>query len=354
MKKGILFVLCITLFLAVLFLAKGAAYAADSVTFRATINVPSTQPPAMAMKHWGDLVTKRTNGRIKFNYLWGGALTKAGEEIPAIEKGLANAGFFTAPYYPGKMVLNSISFTVPFDTADPRVMLKMYYRVAEEVPEFVAEVEKNNLKEIYPFIFGSYELLSTKPMKTLADMKGKKIAVIGATFPKWFEAIGAVPISMPAPDRYTGLQTGLIDGQVLPLGPTDAFKWMEIAKNCTLIHLGCVILGSTVMNADDFGKLSPGDQKIVLEAGKETAQWNADQVVDDEARIKEKWKKMGVVFYTLSDADKQAWAEQLKYVPYDWAKEWDAKGVAATKTLNAYLNASRELGHQYPVEWAKR
>jgi TRAP-type C4-dicarboxylate transport system substrate-binding protein len=353
--RGKIFMLAgIILFLTVLPWLVCNASEGRAVVLRATINVPSTQPPAKALKYWGDLVTKNTHGRVKFNYLWGGSVTKAGEEIPAIQKGVVDAGFFTAPYYPGKMVLNSISFVVPFDTPDPRLMLKMYYRVVEEVPEFVAEIEQYNLKLIYPFVFGSYEMLSRKPVKTLADMKGLKAAVIGATFPKWFEAIGAVPISMPAPDRYTARQTGLIDASILPLAPSDAFKWTDVAKNCTLIHLGCVVLGSTVMNADDFKNLSPEDQKVVLEAGKQTARWSADQTAEEDARIMEKWKRQGVAFYTLSASDMHAWAEQLKHVPYDWAKEWDAKGHAATKTLESYLKAARDLGYKYPVDWVKR
>lgn len=348
------FIGCSVLLIAALVWVGCPAFAAGPVTLRATINVPSTQPPAKALNYWGDLVTKETQGRVKFNYLWGGSLTKAGEELPAIQKGVANAGFYTSPYYPEKMVLNSISFVVPFDTPDPELMLKMYYKVLEEVPEVVQEIEQYNLRLIYPFVFGSYELLSTKPVKTIADMKGLKAAVIGATFPKWFEAIGAVPISMPAPDRYTALQTGLIDASILPIGPSDAFKWTDVAKNCTLINLGCVVLGPTVMNAADFKKLSPEDQKIVLEAGKKTALWNAKQSAEEDARLMEKWKGQGVAFHRLSEGDMKAWAEQLKYVPYDWAKEWDAKGHAATKTLEAYLKAAKSSGHKYPVDWAKR
>jgi TRAP-type C4-dicarboxylate transport system substrate-binding protein len=327
--------------------------AKETVTFRATINVPATQPPAKALKHWGDLVTERTDGRIKFEYLWGGSLTKAGEEIPTIQKGIANAGFFTAPYYPREMVLNSIFYAVPFGTPNPMKTLEIYYKITEADRQIIAELEQHNLKLICPIVFGSYEMLSVKPVKTLEDMKGLKAAVIGATLPKWFVAIGAVPISMPAPDRYTGLQTGLIGATVLPLGPMDAFNWEEVAKNLTYINLGAVVLGPIVMNADDFNKLSKGDQKIVLDAGKETGEWNAKQILADEERVKAKWKGLGVGFYNLSEMDKKAWAEKLRTVPYDWAKEWDAKGIAASKTLQAFFRAVKEVGYKYPIDWEK-
>lgn len=327
---------------------------AQALTLRATCNVPATQPPAKAMKYWGDLITKRTNERIKFEYHWGGALTKAGEELEAVQRGVANVGFYAVGYYPTKMVLNGVSYVVPFNSPDARLVLKIYESLVKELKELPAEIEQYNQKLMFYIAFGSYELLSTKPVKTLADMKGLKVAVIGATMPKWFEAIGAVPISMPAPDRYQALQTGLIDASCLPFGPSDPFKWTDVAKHCTLINLGGVILAPVVMNTDDWKKLSSEDQKIVLEAAKEAGRWNADITMEEEASIIAKWKGLGVTFYTLSDSDKRVWAEALKYVPYDWAATWDKKGLSATKTIDAYLKMAEELGYKYPIKWMKR
>lgn len=355
MKRTILFIACIVLVLGALPIVSACKAAeTPAMTLRATTNVPATQPPSLAMKYWGDLVTERTDGRISFEYLWGGALTKAGEEIEAIQRGVANAGFYCVGYYPAKMILNGVSYVVPLDTPDARLMLKAYDKLIEKVPELDAEIEQYNQKRMFNIVFGSYEMLSIKPVKTLADMKGLKVAVIGATMPRWFEAIGAVPIAMGAPDRYTALQTGLIDAEVLPLGPTDPFAWTDIAKHCTWVNLGSVMLGPMVMNTDDWNKLSSKDQKIVLEAAREAAQWNADKTMEQEATVKTKWEGLGVTFYTLSDADKTAWAEALKNIPYDWAAEWDAKGLAATKTMDAYLKAIEDLGYKYPIKWAKR
>jgi len=327
---------------------------AQALTLRATCNVPATQPPARAMKYWGDLITKRTNERINFRYFWAGALTKAGEELEAVQSGMANVGFYAMGYYPSKMVLNGVSYVVPFNPPDPRLLFKIYEKLAKEVPELGAELEQYNQKLMFYIPFASYEVLSTKPVKTLADLKGIKIGVIGATMPKWLEAVGAVPISMPSPERYQSLQTGIIDASCMGFGPHDPFKLTDIAKHCTLVNLGSVILAPLVLNTDDWKRLSPEDQKLFLEAGKEAGQWIADKTMEEEEAIKAKWKGQGVTFYTLSDSEKRTWAEALKYVPYDWASTWDKKGLAATKTLDAYLKAAEEVGYRYPVRWMKR
>jgi TRAP-type C4-dicarboxylate transport system substrate-binding protein len=108
------------------------------------------------------------------------------------------------------------------------------------------------------------------------------------------------------------------------------------------------------MNTDDWKKLSFQDQTIVLEAANKAAHWNADLTMEQEASVKAKWKGLGVTFYTLSDGDRRAWAEALRYFPYDWAAMWDKKGLPATKTLDTYLKAAEELGYKYPIKWIRR
>ena len=346
--KAIVIVSMVLVFVAVPLLAQAAT------TYRATCNVPATQPPAMAMKYWGDLVTKKTNERFNFQYHWGGSLTKAGEELQAVRSGMANVGFYAMGYYPSLMVLNGVSYVVPFNPPDPRVLLRIYERLVRDVPELAAEIEQHNQKLMFYIPFASYEILSTKPVKTLADFKGLKVGAIGATMPKWFEAVGAVPISMPSPERYQALQTGIIGASCMGFAPHDPFKLTDIAKHSTTVNLGSVILAPVVLNTDDWKKLSPEDQKLFLEAGREAGQWIADKTMEEEAAIKAKWKGLGVAFYTLSASDKQAWAEKVKSLPYDWAETWDKKGIAATKTMDAYLKAAADVGHKYPVSFSKK
>ena len=49
-----------------------------------------------------------------------GALTKAGEELEAVEFGLVEVGSIAAPYYAGKLPLVNWTYAVPFGPATPR------------------------------------------------------------------------------------------------------------------------------------------------------------------------------------------------------------------------------------------
>ncbi|GAI82147.1 unnamed protein product [marine sediment metagenome] len=54
------------------------------------------------------------------------------------------------------------------------------------------------------------ELMSTKPIRSLEDVKGMKIRTFGA-FAEMYEGLGAGIVSVPGGEMYTALATGVID-----------------------------------------------------------------------------------------------------------------------------------------------
>jgi TRAP-type C4-dicarboxylate transport system substrate-binding protein len=328
------------------------ASAAPKITFKFTKGTGERKNDPI--RHFADLLSERSNGRITLDVIWGGALAKPGEEVEAIGRGLAEMGEISTASNPEKFILSNITYSVPFNTRDTKQMLEIGDKLFQAVPEMDQEFEKYNTKRLWNDVFASYELQSTVPIKSLADLKGLKIACIGSTMPRWFEKIGAVPVAMGVPDRYSAFQTGMIQAEVFPLSYAASFKWTDIAKYATILGLGTNLSLAPAINIDAWNKLSPSDQQLILDVSNEAAAWNANQAMVDESQVRNDWEtNLGVTFYDLPAADKAAWAQELITEPYDWAKEWDAKGYAATKTLNAFLQISKDVGYTYPVEWSK-
>jgi TRAP-type C4-dicarboxylate transport system substrate-binding protein len=307
-----------------------------------------------AVRYFTNLVTERSNGRIKFDIIWGGALTKTGEEVEATGRGLADMTTVSTASSPEKFILSNVTYVVPFNTRDPRLMLQIGDKLFKEIPEMDAEFEKYNVKRLFNTPFASYEMQSMLPVKSLADLKGLKVACIGSTMPGWFETIGAVPIAMGVPDRYSAFQTGMIKAEVFPLKFGESFKWTDLAKYVTIVGMGTNLSLAPAVNIDVWNKFSPADQQLILDASKNAADWWVNISVEDEAKLRDDWEKnLGITFFELPQADKAAWCDKLKGLPYAWAKEWDAKGYPATKTLDALLRLSKEAGYTYPIEFTK-
>jgi tripartite ATP-independent transporter DctM subunit len=105
---------------------------------RVKLTSPLAPPPFLiseTAKWWADEVAKRSGGRIAWEFFWMGALTKAGEELEAVEIGLAQVGNVAAPYYAGKLPLNNWTYAVPFGPGDPKMILDASKQLYRDVPE---------------------------------------------------------------------------------------------------------------------------------------------------------------------------------------------------------------------------
>jgi TRAP-type transport system periplasmic protein len=326
-----------------------AATASSPVTLRFSTFANANQIYSKAVVYWADLITKRTEGRIKFEYAWGGALFRAGEEHNAVKNGLVESCAMCQAYNPAKMPLWNVTFTIPFGPSKVETLEKACWRLYES-PELVKDAEQNNnVKLIFPLIVDRYEILSKRPLKNLNDMKGKKIAGIGVNLPI-LGAAGMVPVSIPVAERYGALQTGVVDAQLLGVVFSDALKLQEVAKNLIIIDYGAMIICQNVINRDVWNRFSPQDQKIILDAGKEAAIWQSKETESAVGTIIEKWKNKGVTVTTFSSSDRAIWAERIREIPWKWGKDRDAQGLAGTEAVKAYFRACEGAGYKFPYD----
>jgi len=320
--------------------------------FDNTIYVP-TSIGAITNKWFTDKVEERTQGRIKFLHLYAGALTKAGEEITAVQTGLADFSMVSVVYYPTQLYLNSgFSRIVPFNVYDLPTSTDVIYKVFYDYPYLSDEVAKLGMKLIYANCAESYCLESTKPVTKIADMKGMKIAVLGSQG-KWFLAAGAVPLSIPIGDRAVALQTGVIEGDSIPFDVGFPFRLYEFAKYQTQTRFGATLGGIIVMNQAKFNKLSPEDQRIIVETGKEAFKYYKVVWENWRAGAVDTIKKAGVTINpAFSDEEVVKWANMVGEPVADWVKDGKNMGLPqAADLVKTYINLCKETGYKYPKEW---
>lgn len=78
---------------------------------------------------------------------------------------------------------------------------------------------------------GVRQIVSAKPIKSIADLKGRKIRVTPFAATKDFNAIlGTAPTPMPLPDVYDALANGQVDAIEMDLELTVKLKYWELAK----------------------------------------------------------------------------------------------------------------------------
>lgn len=317
---------------------------------------PLAPPPFLiseTAKWWADEVAKRSGGRIEWEFFWMGALTKAGEELEAIEIGLAQVGSVAAPYYAGKLPLSNWTYAVPFGPGDPKIILDAAKQLYQDVPALSAELQKYNQKMLIPLVIDTYNLTSKRPIVTFEDFKGIKIASIGAYHPKILSAAGASAIHMPVAERYTALQTGVIEAEFLPWDISFAYKYHDYNKHATWVDMGATMPTMLTVNLDFWKKLPPDLHDVMLQVADEATQRNADLIKTRREQAIAGFKAAGVTMHEMSFEEKVKWANALTDIPGEWIKEMEGKKLAGRDVMVRYLNMLEKAGHKFPRQWAK-
>lgn len=319
-----------------------------AMKLRITGHNPEATEGMRALKRFAERVTQATGGRVQFDLFFGGSLAKAGEEMDALKRGLADVGWLGYGFHPAEFPLGNYTSMVPFNPTDPELFQKIQEELYAKVPAFHKELELQNVIYLSPVCAGSYELNSRKSVTSLAEMKGLKTATFGTHMPKLVGAAGAVSVAMPATERYTALQTGVIDAQILGIPYIYTMRLYQVAPNITYLSLGNSVTAAYVINRDTWNRLPTDVQKIIAVEGIEAGRWLAKELkrgMDDYAK---QMAGKGVKFFTLSESDKQRWGAQMPDLLGDWVKAVEAKGVNGWQILNLYKNLAEQAGHRFP------
>ncbi|WP_422444820.1 DctP family TRAP transporter solute-binding subunit [Thermoanaerobacterium sp. DL9XJH110] len=251
------------------------------------------EPVDLACKEWKRLLEEKSNGSIKVELF---PSSQLGSKNDLIDQMLAGSSVITladGAFYADRGVPDfGITFgPYLFDSWEQcwKLVNSDWWKGQSTI------LERKGLKLLTAnWIYGERHLLTKKPVKTVADLKGMKIRVPNNTIQiKGFEVLGATPTPMPLGEVYTALQQGTIDGLENPLPVLYNGKFHEVAKYLTLT--GHVKNFTTwICGVKFFDSLSPEQQKLLIETGNEAGVYNNKIQEEVTQETLEKLKAEGV------------------------------------------------------------
>ncbi len=166
-----------------------------------------------------------------------------------------------------------------------------------------------------------------RPITTPADLKGLKMRVQqGRVFADTVNGLGASAVPMPWGEVISAAQQGVIDGADLPIYNINALKVYEVSKyvSMTFHNYGPTLL---VMNLDAWKGLTPEQQKLVMEVGREAQKKVREltESVDNFAKAKEILEARGMKVNAADVASFRKIAEDKIWPPYkqQYGELWD-------------------------------
>ncbi len=313
-----------------------SANSAAPIVLKCASMTPRDMPVALGFEVWGKEVEKRTNGRVKCEFYWSQALVKAGDELRATGAGIADVAIETPSYHPSETPFVTIG-ELGFVSTKPDAVARALAQLLTETPAFREQYDKHNTFVVSFVPFPPNILGSTKPVKALEDLKGKKIRALGL-LNEVFAKLGATPVAIPAPEIYEGLSRGVIEGYTgFPLNAVKGFKLHEVAKYFVDFGYGNYLVQEIVFNKNKFNALPPDIRKIIEEVNKETIDLYMNVYAKEEQRYVAPLKEAGCNFYTFPASE----SDRLKNLagPAMWSGwvEKNKKYGASQDFLNKFM-----------------
>lgn len=332
MKKRLGFIVSVALALVFVFIT---VMPAQAVTLKFNTWSISTQSWGAANNGYLDKIQQRTNNQVTFQRFWLGSLIPARKEVDGIGKGVGDIASIYSPFARSRLSLIDVGMlpatAESLDTfgAD---LVKLYHKV----PAIEEQFAKWNLHCVAILGGDPAYIISRTPIKTLDDLKGKKIRVLGAGA-RVLKKLGAVPVGLASAECYEALERGTIDAVVMPSVGITMWKLHEAGKYLTHLPVYCNEF-YFMMNKDKWESLSADIQKVFNEVAEETpADWVQYRLEDYEKIYNEYYPKAGVEVIEIAPEELQKYRKAARGEWDTWAKKQDKAGLPGTQVLNEWL-----------------
>jgi len=329
-----------------------------------SVTIAAGQPPAalpslaLVGKYFIPEVDKRIKEAkidvvIDWKEAYAGSLLKPYQMLDGIKDGLADIGFVPTIFFPDKLPLENITLVAPFLTTDIVLLSRVMNKLHDTVPAFTQQYDKFNVIRLGGTGADSFELLTTFPVKTVEDVKGRKIGTAGAAL-AWLRGTGATPVQSNMMEYYNSTKNGVFEGFIVFPSAFPAMKYPEAAPYIAKIGFGAQYSVALMANKDSFKKLPPAVQKIMLEVGRE---WG---VKSDEAYMTagENGYKMLPAFkatlYEFPESERKRWADAMPNIAKEWAESMEKQGVPGNRALTALMEEARKAGIKPVRDWDRQ
>ncbi len=267
-----------------------------------------------------ELVEQRSNGRIVVEHFPNGQLGADKDIQQAVKLGGLEAGLSSSPV---------VSLNDYFKLLDAPYLFVSREHVTKvldgEIGQKMAKpLEAEGIKHLGYWENGFRHITNNvRPINKPQDLAGIKLrtpesSVRVATF----KAFGANPVAMPFTEVFGALQQGIIDGQENPLATIYQASLHEVQKYLSLTgHVYSAV--HLLFNKQLFDSMPADLQKVLVDAGRETAVYTRELGAEADSKLAEQMAKASGIKVNQADTKafvalaKPIWGDIVKSVKFE-------------------------------------
>lgn len=310
--------------------ASASARAADPVILK--FGFPAPVDSALntdGITPWINAVETAAGGAIKIELFAGSTLGDFSNIYERTLDNVAQISFGAFGTIVGPFPRTQVS-NLPFlsdNTEQSSVALWRLYEKGLLDPEY------GKVKALALFTFPGLEMNTNKPILTIDDVKGLRLAVPSRTVGDIAVALGAAPNFLTPSDFYLSVKRGLVDGVVVGWPAIKTFRLAEVTNHHLELPLG-EAPSFVFMNKSAFAAL-PAEAKAALDKfSGETFSLRMGTVNETaaEGEAKEVAAAAGQSVTTLSADETKRWRARVQPI----ADAWAARTPNGKEVLAAY------------------
>lgn len=310
---------------------------AETTTLRITLQLPLKSHLGENLSLFKQKVEEISKGEIAVEIYDSAQLYKDNEVPQAVGSGSIEMGVASLTRYVGDVPAVDV-FYMPFLLNSEELVRKA---VAPDSPvrgPLDEAILETGARVVWWQAYGGSVLLSKGgPIKTPADVVGKKVRVFGKTLGEWIKAAGGAPTLVSGSEQYIAYQRGTVDVGMTGVSGVKSRRLWEVMDTITVTN-NADIEFIVVVNEQFWQGLSDQKRAWITEAAVFAENDVRDRMTKIETEAYDAARENGMTVYELSDAEVAAWMEAAQPV-YD-------QFLADSGDLGAkVLTAARALGN---------
>lgn len=287
------------------------------------------------IKPWMAAVAKEAGVEVTMRGYWGGSLGRSPfKQYELVKNGVADITWVLPAYTPGQFPQLHV-FELPFLAKTGVESSVAAWRITE-----AGLVD--GFKDTHPiglWTSAPSNVFSRVPIKSLYDLKNRKVRSVGSVHARWIKNFGAAPQTMASTKMNEALNRGMIDGAIQGWTGMRTFKSMPLIDYVHEVPVGTIPF-ILLMDKSTWNKLSaPTKAAFRKHAGLKMARMGGAAYDSITAKIRQGQIEKGRIKFVEANAELVKRYERDSAAVHEW---WINKTKNGSAVFEAYKKVIAE------------
>ncbi|SES32183.1 tripartite ATP-independent transporter solute receptor, DctP family [Vreelandella subterranea] len=311
-------------------------------TLRMGIGLSENSPQYISSQYFGEILEKRTDGRITVNVFPNSQLGDDVQMMEMLQTGTLDMTYpssSAATGYVEELAVFDLPFLLPSREAAIEVLQ------SDVALELLEGFEGSGLKPL-AFSENGYRQLSNsaRPIETPEDVAGLDVRGLSVRTMEnpvhldiW-ETLGANPTPMAFGELFSAMEQGVVDGQENPWSTILTSNFHEVQDYGTETrHVYTPFI--MMLSERTWDRMAPEYQELVMEAARQSAEYEMQLSAEYDTWSREQLEERGMQITRLNDEQLEAFQEAVQPVYEKWAPRI---GEELIQDIQAIVDGSSE------------